>query len=98
MTAIQRWNRDEIENREHDVYYHELVYQQAQRHKKRISVWLRQALRYAEDNLPCGRRDDFYQNQNEDCSPCHDEIADGSYHRRENVVEHRILEIPRIHR
>src|ERR1700722_5912864 len=98
VAAVERGNRYEVENAKYDVDHHHLIEQQAQWHQKRVRICGNKALRNAENDLLSHWRNQLNQSQQNHGTNCHGKIADRSHHRSEDVIQYRILEIPRVHR
>src|SRR5579863_4699896 len=98
VAAIERRYWDEVENTQDDIDDHELVEQQAGWYESGIRLKGDKSLWNAVNDLLAGWRrvfDDFEQNHGRDG---YYEIAHRPYDGSEYIVEHRILEIARVHR
>ena len=99
VAAIQRRNRNEIENAEHDIDEHQFVEQASTTAQE--TNWYRVRYKPCESpktiSRPTGRHQ-LHEGQNEYGADRDHKIADRSDDRSENVVEHGILEVSRINR
>ena len=99
VTAIERRNRDEVENAEHDIDDHQFV--NTSLHNGTRSELVSAKLEpWSVPKTICSPsgRSSLHQDQNQHGASRNHKIADRSDHRSENVVEHGILEVSRIDR
>src|SRR5437867_12584948 len=98
MTAIERRNGDEVENSEHDIDHHHRKYKLAQRNEKGIGFSKARTLQCAKDDFLSGGRSILYKNKNQYGGSGNHKITNRSDYGSENVVEHGVLEVARVHR